>query len=98
MVVPPVSAPGAHMKKARPRAVASMSERTVSQALIHCAGVVSSQSPWAQGYWPETLNSWAKVTMTGCPKEAIAEPNACRYLLIGVPFAPIVVMAGKFQE
>ncbi len=78
MVEPPVFAPGAHMKDARPLAVASMSDRTVSHAWIHWAGVVPSQSPWAHGYWPETLNSWAKVTMTGCPNAAIAEPNACR--------------------
>jgi hypothetical protein len=65
---------GTHMKDARPFAVLSMSFRTASHALTHCDAVVPSQSPCAHGYWPLTLNSCAKATMTGSPAEAIADP------------------------
>src|ERR1700678_286294 len=98
--VPPVSvaAPGTHMKYARPFAVLSTSDLTVSHAWIHWAAVVPSQSPSDQGYWPPMLNSCANVRMTGCPNDAIAEPSESRKLGMAEPCAPIVVMAGKFDE
>jgi hypothetical protein len=52
---------------------------TASQAAIHCAGVQGEEpqlpmSPWDQGYWPATLNSRAKVKITGLPSCRTAWP------------------------
>jgi hypothetical protein len=75
-VEPPVSAFGAHSQEAYALApLPSIWAWTAFQAATHCAGVHGEDpqlpvSPADQGYWPETLNSWPQVKITGrasCP-------------------------------
>src|ERR1700743_3395404 len=74
--VPPVSTFGTHIQDAyRPAPLLLMSARTVSHARTHWAGVVRSESPTDQGYWPETLNSCANVKITGWADAFMSWPS-----------------------
>ena len=63
-VEPLVSALGAYIQEAYWLApLLSIAAWTAFQAATHCAGVQGADpqlpvSPWDQGYWPLTLNSW----------------------------------------